>query len=527
MRMNAIRLLVFLALTGLAGAAEDERPNILFIYTDDHSYRTVSCYPEAFDWVDTPNIDALAENGVRFASAYIGTWCMPSRATMLTGMHQWGVQSMRMEGDYPGSAYDPEQCPFWPSVFRKDGYQTAQIGKWHTGVDTGFGRDWDYQIVWNRPRHAGNAGSYYYDQLIEKNGAEAVMTPGYTTDNYTDWALDYLHGRDGKVEGKPWYLWLCFGAVHGPFTPADRHLESYPDAAIAPPADIYPGPEREGKPKYVRETESWVPGADGQPELNSGKSQQRTVTNNMVHGNSLNDWVRQYHQGVLAIDEAVGRLVAGLKETGQYENTLIVFTSDQGIAWGQHGFRVKLAPYDSNIRSPMIVSMPSRLPSGKVCPHPVSGVDLPPTFFSFAGIDLPWKMHGHDLTPLLEKPETAEWPHATLTGLTGASYGADCDVVPRPDGDEAERKRLYLGPDPGVPWWVSSREGDLKYIRTLIEGEVEELYDMMADPEELTNLARDAAYGAKVLELRKKLIAELRRTDAGMVDELPEPAALP
>ena len=89
-----------------------------------------------------------------------------------------------------------------------------------------------------------------------------------------------------------------------------------------------------------------------------------------------------------AIDDAVGRLVAGLKETGQYENTLIVFTSDQGIAFGQHGFRVKLAPYDANIRSPMIVSMPARLPSGKVCPHPVSGVDLPPTFFSFAGIDL-------------------------------------------------------------------------------------------------------------------------------------------
>ncbi len=524
--MNVIRVFLFLTLAG-GTVAEDERPNILFIYTDDHSHRTVSCYPEAFDWVDTPNIDALAENGVRFASAYIGTWCMPSRATMLTGKHQWGVKSMRMEGQYPGSAYDPQQCPFWPSVFRAEGYQTAQIGKWHTGVDTGFGRDWDYQIVWNRPRHAGNSGNYYDDQLIEKNGGEAVMTPGYTTDNYTDWALDYLHGREGRADDKPWYLWLCYGAVHGPFTPADRHLESYPDAAIEPPADIYPGPERDGKPAYVRETESWVPGKDGQPELNLGKARQRTVTNNVVHGNTLNDWVRQYHQGVLAIDEAVGRLVTGLKETGQYENTLIVFTSDQGFAWGQHGFRVKLAPYDSNIRSPMIVSMPSRLPSGKVGTQPVSGVDLAPTFFSFAGIDLPWKMHGHDLTPLLKNPESAAWPHAALTGLTGSQYGADCDVVPRADGDEAERERLYLGPDPGVPWWVSLRDGDLKYIRTLIEGEVEELYDLKADPEELVNLARDPAHRAKVLELREKTIAELRRTDAGMVDALPEPSALP
>ena len=353
------------------------------------------------------------------------------------------------------------------------------------------------------------------------------MTLGYSTDNNTKWALDYLHGREGRVDDKPWYLWVCFGAVHGPLTPADRQMKSYPDAAINPPADIYPGATREGKPKYVRETESWVPGKDGQPELNTGKATQRTVTNMMVHGNSLNDWVQQYHQGVLAIDESVGKLVAALKEAGQYENTLIVFASDQGKAWGQHGFRVKLAPYDATIRSPMIVSMPSNLPSAKVCPHPVSSVDLPPTFFSLAGIDLPWKMHGHDLTPLLKKPESAKWPHPTLTGLTGARYGTNCNVIPRPDGDEAERKRLYLGPDPGVPWWVSLREGDLKYIRTLIEGEVEELYNLKEDPKELTNLARNPAHPEKFMELRKKTITQLRRTDAGMVDALPKPAALP
>lgn len=142
------------------GATESPtRPNILFIYTDDHSHRTVSCYPESYPWVKTPNIDALAKRGVRFTHAYIGTWCMPSRATLLTGHHSYGVESMRMEGEYPGSAYEPEKCPFWPSVFRKNGYVTAQIGKWHTGTDTGFGRDWDYQVVWNRPRHTKNSGA--------------------------------------------------------------------------------------------------------------------------------------------------------------------------------------------------------------------------------------------------------------------------------------------------------------------------------------------------------------------------------
>ena len=158
----------------LPGAGAD-RPNILFIYTDDQSHVTVSCYPEAYDWVRTPNIDALAADGIRFRFAYIGSWCMPSRATLLTGHHSYGVESMRMAGSYPGSEYNPEKCPFWPKVFRENGYQTAQIGKWHTGTDTGFGRDWDYQAVWNRPRHTGNAGSYYQEQLIEFNGGEAEL----------------------------------------------------------------------------------------------------------------------------------------------------------------------------------------------------------------------------------------------------------------------------------------------------------------------------------------------------------------
>ena len=490
-------------------AFADSRPNILFIYTDDHSHRTISCYEEAYDWVNTPNIDALAKHGVRFRHAYIGTWCMPSRATLLTGHQQYGVESMRMEGKYPGSAYDPDKCPFWPKAFRASGYQTAHIGKWHTGTDTGFGRDWDHQIVWNRPRHTSNAGSYYKDQMIEINGAPAKMVKGYSTDNYTRWALEYLNGK-GRQPDKPWYLWLCYGAVHGPFTPAKRHLEAYPDAEVPIPADIYP--PREGKPAYLQRPGSWFRGDDGLPHLRG----RRRATGELspgkgLHGSDLNSWIRQYHQGVLALDEAVGRLIQALKETGQYDNTLIVFTSDQGFAWGQHGFRSKLAPYDATIRSPLIVSMPSKLPSGEVCGKPFSGPDLIPTFFHFAGIDLPWKMHGRDLTPLLEKPDRT-WPHPALMALTGRSYGSATDVVPT---DQAT-----LAPS-GVPWWVSLRQGRYKYIRNLVEGEIEELYDLEQDPEELTNLALAAKHDRTLRHFRKATVKELRRTDAGFVNRLP------
>lgn len=488
-------------------AAETGRPNILLIYTDDHSYRTVSCYPEAYDWVKTPNIDALARSGMRFTHAYIGTWCMPSRATLLTGHHQFGVESMRMVGKYPGSQYDADKCPFWPSVFRAHGYQTAQIGKWHTGTDTGFGRDWDYQVVWNRPRHVENAGNYYDRQLIEINGGEAKLIEGYSTDNYTSWAVDYIEGNNRDPE-KPWYLWVCYGAVHGPFTPAERHLNEYADARVPAPEDIYP--PRPDKPAYMQKIEHWIKGDQGEPVLKGSKM--LTVKSRPgIHGDSLTAWVRQYHQGVLAIDEGVGKIMAALKRSGQLENTLVVFTSDQGFAWGQHGFQHKLAPYDATIRSPLIVSMPKTIPAGTVCRSPVGGVDLVPTFFKLAGIDLPWKMHGRDISPLLRDPQTA-WPHPVLLSLTARKYGSDTAKVPT---DPRQRDLA------GVPWWVFLVDGRYKYIRTLVDGEIEELYDLERDPEELHNLATKPAYAEKLRAMRTATIAELRRTEAPMVDTLP------
>ncbi len=505
-RISIITILVAYACQIISAA---ERPNILFIFTDDQSYRSVSCYPEAYPWVKTPNIDALAAQGVRFTHTYIGTWCMPSRATMLTGHHQYGVESMRMQGEYPGSVYDPEKCPFWPRVFREHGYSTAQIGKWHTGIDSGFGRDWDHQIVWSRPKYPKNAGHYYDDQIVEIDGVVKRMS-GYTTDWYTDRAEDFIRGKH-RQKDQPWYLWLCFGAVHGPFTPAERHQTAYPNAIVPEPVNIYPGESRVGKPEYVRKRNRWVPNKSGQAELESGVKQ-RTVVNAPLHGNTLQNWVRQYHQGVLAIDDAVGQLRKALEDSGQAKNTLIVFAADQGIAWGQNGFQQKIAPYDANIRGPLIMSFPGHISQGKVCARPVGGTDLPPTFFAFAGLNLPWKMHGHDLTPLLKNPNL-DWPHPVLTALTGEKYGSDTDVIPT-DPD-------VLYKTAKVPWWISLLEGRHKYIRTLVEGEVEELYDLESDPEELNNLALDPTHLEKLRAMRAATLTELRRTDAGMVDRLP------
>jgi len=483
-----------------AGGRESRHPNILLIFTDDQSYKTVGCYPEAFPGVKTPNFDALAAEGVRFQGAYLGAWCMPSRATLLTGRLPHGIESMRMAAPYPASTYDPQQCPFWPKIFRENGYVTAQIGKWHTGVDTGSGRDWDWQIVWNRPKYPENATNYYDDQVLSINGAEAKTTPGYSTDNYTRWALDFIRGEH-RDPAKPWYLWLCYGGIHTPTTAAKRHQGMHKDDPVPVPADMFP--PREGKPDYLNRTQAWSRGGDGKPVAAKGGE---------PYGKSYTDFIHQRNDCAQSLDEGVGALIAALKETGQLENTLVVLTADQGFGMGEHGFRSKLAPYDSTYRSPLIVSMPGTFPQGKVSPHCVTGADLVVTFFAIAGLELPWSMHGRDLTPLLKAPD-APWEHPAFYEFTGYHFGSN---VTRIVSNAPEKAILQE-----IPWYVALRDDRWKYIRYLTPGETEELYDLRADPEELHNLADRTEHRETLHALRQRTLAELHRTGADFADRLP------
>jgi len=467
------------------GAAE--RPNILLIYTDDQSYRTLGCYRDAggWPWVETPAIDRLANEGVRFYTCYGAAWCTPSRGSLLTGRYQHGIQGARMTAVLKGS-YDPEVCRFWPAELRKSGYATAMIGKWHFGHDAGHGREWDHSVVWDQ---ADIGGNWYDDQLLSIDGAAKRKVPGYSTDVYTQYAVDFVR-RD---HDKPWCLWLCYNAPHLPNTVAPRHRERYAEVDVPIPADVF-GP-REGRPAWQRDYTQWKPGPDGLP---------------LYGGKPLPEMVRGYNRLVSAVDEGVGRILAGLAETGQLDDTLIVFTSDQGFAWGEHGFAWKVGPYDACLRAPLLVRWPGKAKAGGVCPHPVTIVDVASTVVAAAGVEVPWKMHGHDLRPLLEEP-TRAWSEPAFMEFTRWEFGAETDGTQgRPDLRD-------------VPWWLFVRQGRYKYVRTLVDDEIEELYDLHADPDEQRNLAASQDHQGTLVEMRGRLLAELRRTEAGMVDRLPAP----
>lgn len=497
--MLCLAVTAALAASSATAADSAKKPNVLLIYADDQSYKTLRCYPESWPWVKTPGIDALAKSGVRFHGAYLGSWCMPSRASMLTGHHPHAIQSMRMEGKYPGSSYDPKQCPFWPALFRKNGYHTAQIGKWHTGTDAGFGRDWDYQIVWNRPKHPENAGAYYEKQMLAFDGKEK-MQDGYPADNYTEWAVDYVKGKN-RDKDKPWFLWLCYGSIHGPSKPAARHKGQYKDAKVPLPSDLLgPWP---GKPDYLKDTLAWHKTKDD--KIVALKSGEKVGDDAGKDGAQYVNWVRQVNECVPAIDEGVARLVEALKDSKQLENTLVIYTADQGFAMGEHGMRMKIAPYDANYRSPLIVSQPGTVAAGKVCKQTPNAPDLVATIFAAAGLKPPDGMHGRDLSPLLKDPG-AEWKHPTLYEHTGQHFGDDVAKLLKDKPKEAVHSK--------VPWYTAVVHDGFKYVRYLRPGVGEELYDLGNDPDELKNLIDEKKHARQLGHVREALAAELKRTAA-------------
>lgn len=468
-----------------------DRPNILYIFTDDQTIRSVSAYAEAHPWVHTPHIDRLAKAGLRFTTAYTGAWCQPSRASALSGRLQHRIESLRVT-DYPLASYDPEQLRFFPSVFRKNGYQTACIGKWHLGEDVGHGRDWDYSVIWDRG--GGNAWAYYEGMLVRTNGGPREPLGGYSTDRFTELAVDYIQSR--KDDEQPWYLWLCYSGVHGPYTPAERHSEIYADAPEAvEPVDIF-GP-RPTKPDHMKDFSRWEKGPDGKAV-------------------GFDKFLKKYHRAVQSLDEGVGAIMEALKTTGQLENTVIVFTSDQGYAIGQHGSREKWLPYDANLCAPLIVVAPGITQPNSVSREPVNGVDIVTTLHSLAGIEPEWSMDGRDLMPILRDPQSSLGaPMLMINSLYEYGDAVREEIKAQRYEESFTRRSRYA--------WMMLREGPYKYIRYFKDNVIEELYDLSSDPEELNNLSVDPAYRSKLRELRHEAVEAFRTKDDDFVDYLPEP----
>ena len=483
-RLLVIVFAVFAAwFSTVAEAAE--RPNILFIFTDDHASAAIGAYGSRVN--QTPNIDRIAEEGMLFRNCLVtNSICSPSRAVILTGKHSHlnGVLDNRVR-------FDGAQQTF-PKLLRAAGYQTAMVGKWHLkSTPTGF--DYFNVLIGQGP---------YYNPPMRTGGIDGQVTrveqTGYTTDILTDHALDWL--REGRDADKPFMLMLQHKAPHRHWQPGPNHLTMYDDVEIPEPDTLFDDYAGRGTPAHTQE----MTVAHHLSENDLKLSPQRGLTDAQrvawdaaygpkneafrkanLSGKALVRWkyqryIKDYLRCVAAVDDSIGRVLDYLDESGLAENTVVIYTSDQGWYLGEHGWYDKRWMYEESLRTPLVVRWPGVTQPGGVNKHLVSNLDFAQTFLEIAGADAPADMQGRSLVPLLEGESPDDW-------RTSHYY----HYYEYPG---AHSVRRHYG--------VRTGHHKLIYFYNLDEWE---LYDLEKDPQELESVYADPAYQEVVSELKIEL----------------------
>ena len=484
--------------TTAVAAAEAKRPNIVLIFSDDHAYQSISAYNDARKLLDTPNLDRMAREGMRFNRCVVpNSICGPSRATVLTGKYN------HINGFYnnTNSKFDGSQ-PTYPKMLQAAGYQTAVIGKWHLVTEpTGF----DYwQIL-------PGQGAYYNPDMID-NGKQ-VKHEGYTTDIITDLSLDWLKGRD---KSKPFLLMCQHKAPHREWAPALRHLNHDGDRVYPEPATLFDDYSGRGRAEHdqdmtIAATMTPVdlklkPPARLNAEQRKAWDAYYEPRNEAFRkadpkGKDLVRWKYQrymhdYLGCVKAVDESVGRVLKYLEEQGLADNTLVIYSADQGFYLGEHGWFDKRWIFEESLRSPLLVRWPGTVKAGGVSEAIVSNLDFAETFLDAVGLAIPADMQGRSLVPLLKGQTPSNWRKSFYYEYY--EYPTPHHVRPH-YGVVTDRYKLVHFYAPDIDEW--------------------ELFDREKDPEEVRNVAGDPSYASVVEELKHE-VSQLR-------DELKVPAQPP
>ena len=416
-RRQALLALLALVAFGSAAAAAD-RPNILFIFSDDHAYQAVSAYGSGLN--ETPNIDRLATEGVRFDRCYVtNSLCGPSRACILTGKysHKNGFCTNR-------DVFDNRQTTF-PKLLQTAGYQTAIIGKWHLITEP---KGFDHWEV------LPGQGRYYSPQFDTAEGR--VTEPGYVADVITGKALNWLQERD---QDRPFMLMVQHKSPHREWSPSPRYVDKLADAKIPEPKtlfDDYGNRADAAKQATMRIADDMRLQEDLKiydPESDFG----RVVTGRMteeekaawlnaykkvndefaaakLEGDALVRWkyqryMKDYLNTIQSVDDSVGELLAYLEKSGLADNTVVIYASDNGFYLGEHGWFDKRFMYEQSLRTPLLVRWPNVAKAGSVDDRIVSNVDFAQTFLEMAGVEAPADMQGRSLVSLLKGENPEDW----------------------------------------------------------------------------------------------------------------------
>lgn len=467
----AAMALVALSLPDSARAAPPPaKPyNVIFILVDDLRFDGMGFLRPG---LKTPNIDFLAKNGVYFPNAVVTTaLCSPSRATILTG------QTTRNHRVVDNNNSSEAGLVFFPTYLQAAGYQTAFFGKWHMGAATDAPRPgFDKWVSFKgQGTYSATEGLSPADiaagrrQTLNVDG-RIVDRTGYITDELSDYALDWL--ENGRDKSKPFFLYLSHKAVHSDAQPAPRHVGQYANMDIRMPASMADTPDNNrGKPMWVRNQRNSWHGVDF--PYHSKRD--------------LKAYLKTYFATLSAVDDNIGRTLAYLRKAKLEDRTLIVFYSDNGFLMGEHGLIDKRNAYEPSVRVPMVAYAPGLLPKGVTNPVRVRNLDLAPTFLDVAGVKAPPQFEGRSVLPV-------------ATGAVAARDWLEDDFI---------YEYYWEWTFPQTPTTFAIQRGRLKYIQYHGVWDLEELYDLAKDPEEMNNLISDPAYQAAKVALRRGLYAAM------------------
>ncbi|MFD0960660.1 sulfatase family protein [Paenibacillus chungangensis] len=364
-----------------------KRPNILFIMSDDHASHAISAYGSKVN--RTPQLDRLAEEGMRLDNCFCtNSICAPSRAAILTGTynHINGVKTL-------GDDLDGRQVTF-PKLLQEDGYQTAMIGKWHLGHGghydpTGF----DYWTV------LPDQGDYHDPQFIEMGTMKQYR--GYVTDLITDMSLDWIDKRD---PARPFMLMCHHKAPHRHWEPDEKHMHLYEDTDIPEPPTF--------NDDYATRSQAAVQAKmriDDLNELDTKGAPPKGLLPEEVRKWKYQRYMKDYLRCIASIDDNVGRMLDYLEEQGLAEDTIVIYTSDQGFFLGDHGWFDKRFMYEESLRMPFLIRYPREIKPGSVNSDIVLNTDFAPTFLEYAGLGRHERMQGRSVRPLLNGDTPADW----------------------------------------------------------------------------------------------------------------------
>ena len=481
--------ILFIPLSFSAQKDNADTPNIVFIMSDDHAVSAVSAYK---DWLSeiapTPNIDRIAEKGMLMTRTFnTNSICGPSRASILTGKysHVNGFFKNEKGGDFDGS-----QMTF-PKLFQKSGYQTAVIGKWHLGTTpTGF----DYSKVminW------GGQGTYFNPVFLVNGKDTIVERQRHSSAQVAHDAIKWLDEKRDK--NKPFMLMYQFKAPHRPWQPDEEFKSLFTDGDLPHPVnfnDDYNG--REAAKKQWMEIENHMNRRDlkidppeglSRYELNEyysyGNQGEFWTPNDTLQGEALKNWkyqryIKDYLRCVAGVDKAVGKMLDYLEENNLSENTVVIYTSDQGFYLGEHGWFDKRWMYEESLKMPFLISYPKIVEPESINSNLLLNIDFAPTLLDLAGIDIPKEMQGQSFLPQLK---------SNFDDVRDAVYYHYYEYP----------KWHMVQPHYGI------RTSRYKLIHFYYDMDEWELYDLETDPNEMNNLYGNSNYNTLIKKLKKRL----------------------